>query len=169
MRYGSTMDANSKHEGRPSEYRGPLTPGQVAEGMNAAMRDARRLATDAKHSGRLPSADIVFPPGRIGNSSAVASPVRLAGRRWLGTSPGSGPLLCGLRTAREGDSGQVFPPHLARGEFDIRQMRKLLVAMRHFLRLAESVDEVQDKSCKAAAPIAVAGLKLQGSCGHGPP
>ena len=34
------MDANSKHEGRPSEYRGPLTPGQVAEGMNAAMRNA---------------------------------------------------------------------------------------------------------------------------------
>jgi hypothetical protein len=84
--------------------------------------------------------------------------------------PGDGENpLCGLGTAREGDSGQVFPPHLARGEFDIRQMRKLLVAMRHFLRLAESVDEVQDKSCKAAAPIAAAGLKLQGSCGHGPP
>src|SRR5258708_40218343 len=53
------MDANSKHEGRPSEYRGPLTPGQVAEGMNAAIRNARRLATDAKlllDSGRLPTA-----------------------------------------------------------------------------------------------------------------
>jgi len=77
--------------------------------------------------------------------------------------------MWGLRAAREGDSGQVLPPHVARGEFDVRQMRKLLVAMRHFLRLAESIDEVQDKSRKAAAPIAVAGPQLQGSCGHGPP
>src|SRR5258708_745288 len=76
--------------------------------------------------------------------------------------------MWGLRAAREGDSGQVLPPHLARGEFDVRQMRKLLVAMRHFLRLAESIDEVQDKSRKTA-PIAVAGPQLQGSCGHGPP
>src|SRR5260221_2613718 len=52
--------------------------------------------------------------------------------------------MWGLRAAREGDSGQVLPPHLARGEFDVRQMRKLLVAMSHFLRLAESIDEVQD-------------------------
>ena len=74
-----------------------------------------------------------------------------------------------LRPTREGDSGQVFPPHLARGEFDVRQMRKLLVAMRYFPRFAESIDEVQHKFCKVAAPIAALGLNLQDSCSNGPP
>jgi AbiV family abortive infection protein len=54
------MEANSnKHEGRPSEYRGPLTPGEIAAGMNAATRNARRLAADARlllDAGRLPTA-----------------------------------------------------------------------------------------------------------------
>lgn len=36
-----------KH-GRPEDYRGPLTPASAAEGMNAARRNARRLADDAK-------------------------------------------------------------------------------------------------------------------------
>lgn len=45
--------------GRPLEYRGFLTAAQVAEGMNAAKRNARRLATDARlllDAGRLPTA-----------------------------------------------------------------------------------------------------------------
>jgi AbiV family abortive infection protein len=54
------MEANSnKHEGWPSEYRGPLTPGEIPGGMNAAIRNARRLAAEAKlllDAGRLPTA-----------------------------------------------------------------------------------------------------------------
>jgi AbiV family abortive infection protein len=49
-----------KHQnGRPQEYRGPLTAAQIAEGMNAARRNARRLATDARillEAERLPTA-----------------------------------------------------------------------------------------------------------------
>lgn len=40
-------------------YHGPLTPGQAAEGINAAVRNARRLAADARlllDAGRFPSA-----------------------------------------------------------------------------------------------------------------
>ena len=50
---------SNNRKGRPSEYRGHLTPAQVAEGMNAAKRNARRLAADAKlllDAGRLPTA-----------------------------------------------------------------------------------------------------------------
>lgn len=36
-----------KH-GRPEEHRGPLSPKQVADGINAAVRNARRLLSDAK-------------------------------------------------------------------------------------------------------------------------
>jgi AbiV family abortive infection protein len=48
-----------RHKGRPQEYRGPLSPTQIAEGMNAANRNARRLAADARillDAGRLPTA-----------------------------------------------------------------------------------------------------------------
>jgi AbiV family abortive infection protein len=38
----------SDRKGRPQEYRGQLSASQVAEGMNAATRNARRLADDAK-------------------------------------------------------------------------------------------------------------------------
>jgi AbiV family abortive infection protein len=52
-----------KHQnGRPREYRGQLTAAQIAEGMNAARRNARRLATDARillEAERLPSAAAV--------------------------------------------------------------------------------------------------------------
>jgi len=46
-------------KGRPQEYRGPLAPNQIADGINAAIRNARRLAADAKillEAGRLPTA-----------------------------------------------------------------------------------------------------------------
>lgn len=45
--------------GKLNQYAGPLTPEQVAAGMNAAMQNARRLVDDAKlllNSGRYPSA-----------------------------------------------------------------------------------------------------------------
>jgi AbiV family abortive infection protein len=45
--------------GRPQEYRGPLTAAEIAEGMNAARRNAKRLATDARillDAERLPTA-----------------------------------------------------------------------------------------------------------------
>ena len=35
-------------KGNLSQYRGKLTPAQIAEGMNAAIRNARRLAVDAQ-------------------------------------------------------------------------------------------------------------------------
>ena len=41
------------------QYRGPLSPAQAAEGMNAAIRNAQRLADDAGlllNAARLPSA-----------------------------------------------------------------------------------------------------------------
>jgi AbiV family abortive infection protein len=50
---------HSPGKGRPQEYRGTLTPSQIAEGMNAAIRNGRRLAADAKillEAGRLPTA-----------------------------------------------------------------------------------------------------------------
>ena len=46
-------------KGRPQEYRGPLAPNQIADGINATIRNARRLAADAKillEAGRLPTA-----------------------------------------------------------------------------------------------------------------
>src|SRR5271169_2125890 len=45
--------------GRPQEYRGPLTAAEIAEGMNAARRNALRLAADARilvDAERLPTA-----------------------------------------------------------------------------------------------------------------
>jgi AbiV family abortive infection protein len=44
---------------RPKEYRGPLSPASVANGINAAQRNARRLASDALlllQAGRYPTA-----------------------------------------------------------------------------------------------------------------
>jgi AbiV family abortive infection protein len=42
----TSQEENKK--GRPTEYRGPLTAEQVAAGMSAAVRNARRLASDAR-------------------------------------------------------------------------------------------------------------------------
>ena len=35
-------------KGKLSQYGGRLTPAQIADGMNAAIRNARRLANDAR-------------------------------------------------------------------------------------------------------------------------
>ena len=46
-------------KGKSAQYRGKLEPSQIAEGMNAARRNARRLADDARlliESGRFPTA-----------------------------------------------------------------------------------------------------------------
>ncbi len=46
-------------DGRPNQYRGKLSPLEIAEGMNAAIRNAHRLAIDAKillNARRFPSA-----------------------------------------------------------------------------------------------------------------
>ena len=46
-------------QGRPEDYRGPLSPEAIAEGINAAYRNALRLANDATlllEAGRHPSA-----------------------------------------------------------------------------------------------------------------
>lgn len=60
LSYTDVMNAVPKDKkGRPSAYRGLLTPSQVADGMNAARRNAQRLASDAKlllDAGRLPTA-----------------------------------------------------------------------------------------------------------------
>jgi len=43
-------------QGRPEDYRGPLSPEAIAEGINAAYRNALRLANDATlllEAGRL--------------------------------------------------------------------------------------------------------------------
>src|SRR5262245_54272130 len=48
-----------QNKSRPVEYRGPLTAEQIAAGMSAAMRNARRLASDARiliDAKRYPSA-----------------------------------------------------------------------------------------------------------------
>ena len=37
-----------RHGRKLKQYRGRLTPGQIAEGMNAAIRTARQLAEDAR-------------------------------------------------------------------------------------------------------------------------
>lgn len=53
----TTQQEQSK--GRPQEYRGPLTAEQIAAGMSAAARNARRLASDARillEAERVPSA-----------------------------------------------------------------------------------------------------------------
>jgi len=45
------------------QYRGRLTPAQIAEGMNAAIRTARRLAEDAR---------LLFDNGRFATAASIA-------------------------------------------------------------------------------------------------
>ena len=47
---------------KPSQYRGKLDAAQIADGMNAAQRNARRLADDAKSLfdlARYPTATVI--------------------------------------------------------------------------------------------------------------
>src|SRR5215204_5498630 len=65
IRYAPAMSRPQKpHRVRPQEYRGPLTPSQIAEGMNAASRNACRLVADAK---------ILFEAGRLPTAAAIAA------------------------------------------------------------------------------------------------